>query len=1007
MKNKCSISSLLLFSIRGILLTSFMIIFFSSCNYKGVNNQYFADVLIDVDTSKLEPNQDHFTVVQKDTILQVISVGGYLSSREAHSGTHSVLLTGKKAFAFTTTYKYLKMDEHFVISIWRKDPSGKAALVVQGNKTKSLYIAQSEAVEKGENGWERLEIEVEVPSNNNMFSVYAWKINADSAYFDDLEIKQLPPKTYPTYASEEKLHIYFSDAKMAKFEEKRFDAFENGILISDEDWMKGVMSDEENVMPIKARLKGDWLDHLRGRKWSLRIKMQDDFAFKRMRVFSIQNPITRYYLNEYVSHQLFDNIDVLTPRYGFIPVYLNGASLGIYAYEEHFAKQLLEYNLRREGPIVKFDEDPFWRVQQQFIVGKNWVNYPYYETSRIIAFGLGKLNEKPSLAKQFDIAQGLMYQYKDAQASIDEIFNIEVFAKYWAMTDITNGRHGKAWHNQRMYYNPVLCKLEPINYDNYTEDYKKFLPAGISALSFTPNESLDKEHILLNHTFGNARFMELYIHYLEKYSDANWILQFMDSEKENLDRSEALLQQEFKDYQFDRDFLLNNAALIREQLPELKKKYADGFFQDLKFQAIPKTADTGFYPLLIGNYVNAFYFTEEENRAQLKLENYSGRTMEIVGLADKDGRMIYLLPESIYLKPYANQVDEKAISSIYLPKASQLAFRVNGHDDIFYSELSLWKKNTDLSPYQKMQRASAWLESGLFEERGDSLLVKKGNYILNQKILIPSDKLVVFEAGVELDMVQQAAFISQSTVRMMGTEKSPIRIFSSDSTANSFTVLQASERSELHYVTFSNLNTFSYEGWAFSGAVFFYESDVLINNCTIENNHCEDALNIVRSDFEVTETYFSHIYADAFDSDFSTGTLDKSVFKNVDNDAIDFSTSQINISNCKMNGIGDKGISGGEGSTLKVSNTQLINCNIGAASKDLSLVELNDVLIDSCNYGLVALIKKPEYGPGTFITNNLKLLNCKTPHLIEENSVLILNGRKIQGTVKNGAELFY
>ena len=57
---------------------------------------------------------------------------------------------------------------------------------------------------------------------------------------------------------------------------------------------------------------------------------------------------------------MFRKEDVLTTRYGFINVELNGQDLGVYAYEEHFDKLLVESNNRREGPIVKFSEEAFW-----------------------------------------------------------------------------------------------------------------------------------------------------------------------------------------------------------------------------------------------------------------------------------------------------------------------------------------------------------------------------------------------------------------------------------------------------------------------------------------------------------------------------------------------------------------------------------------------------------------------------------------------------------------------
>ncbi len=980
-----------------------LFLFFQSCQEDS--SPLYKTIICTVDTAQLDETGKKFLFSQGDSIPQVVNVGGYLTDEEAYTGTHSVLLTGNKKYGLSSTFSNLSGNEHFIVSIWRKDVSGKSGLIVQGDKTRNLYIAHIEVSEIGENGWEKLKIEVEVPPNTKEVKFYVWKIGADSAFYDDLEIQVLPPKEYPAYVEEPKLHLYFSEKSMKKFESKRYRAFEEGILISDGEWMKGIMSDEKDVMPIKARLKGDWLDHLYGEKWSLRVKMRDDFTFNRLRVFSLQNPATRYNLHEYLAHNLFSNNDVLTTRYGFIPLYFNGKSLGIYAWEEHFTKQLVEFNLRREGPILKFDEDPFWRMQQHAKVWEKWIQLPYYETSKVVAFGQSKIRQKPALAQQFHIAQSLMYQYKDQKAPIDEIFNIDVYAKYWAIADIINGKHGIAWHNQRMYYNPVICKLEPINFDDYTENSKK--PADISALTIESKGTVLVEEIFLNHIFSSKKFLNLYIKYLELFSNEDQLKIFIESEKESLDRFEKMIQAETKKYEFNNAFLLENAALIRQRLPELKQKLAEGYFNNFQVEAALKVADTGFHPALTADYINAFYYPLEAGGAQMQLENFTGRTIEVIGLADEDERMIHLMEQPIFLSPFVNYVKDTTISIALVESAVHLVFRVNEHKEILYSDLSLWEKNLDLSPYQKLLHSADYKKTGLFDIKGDSLIVRSGKHELNEKILIPSAKVLVFEAGVELDIVLNATIISHSPVFMLGTKENPVKIFSSDSTANAFSVLQAEGKSELQHVIFSHLNTLNFDGWILTGAVNFYESEVLISNCAFEHNHCEDALNIIRSDFLVSETHFSHILSDAFDSDFCTGTLKSSTFQYVGNDAIDFSTSQIIIEDCDIKNIGDKGVSGGEGSTLYVINTNISDCNIGAASKDLSLVDMQGVTISNCNYGLVALKKKPEYGPAVLKTKNIVLENCKKKYLIEKLSVLHLNGRKIEGVHKKVSELFY
>ena len=105
------------------------------------------------------------------------------------------------------------------------------------------------------------------------------------------------------------------------------------------------------------RLKGDEVDHLRGKKWSYRVKVKGDRTLLGLKVFSLQHPGTRNYLDEWFYHQLLEREDVLSLRYSFVHLTLNGKDMGIYALEEHFAKQLVEHHQRREGPIVRFDED--------------------------------------------------------------------------------------------------------------------------------------------------------------------------------------------------------------------------------------------------------------------------------------------------------------------------------------------------------------------------------------------------------------------------------------------------------------------------------------------------------------------------------------------------------------------------------------------------------------------------------------------------------------------------
>jgi len=81
--------------------------------------------------------------------------------------------------------------------------------------------------------------------------------------------------------------------------------------------------------------------------------------------------------------------------------------------------------------------------------------------------------------------------------------------------------------------------------------------------------------------------------------------------------------------------------------------------------------------------------------------------------------------------------------------------------------------------------------------------------------------------------------------------------------------------------------------------------------------------------------------------------------------------------------------------------------NIGVASKDKSLVEIKNGTIKDSQYGLVAYVKKKEYGSAIIRSSNCEISEVNVIHLIEEKSSLILNEQEIIGEEKNLQKLFY
>ena len=193
---------------------------------------------------------------------------------------------------------------------------------------------------------------------------------------------------------------------------------------------------------------------------------------------------------------------------------------------------------------------------------------------------------------------------------------------------------------------------------------------------------------------------------------------------------------------------------------------------------------------------------------------------------------------------------------------------------------------------------------------------------------------------------------------MQGSKSKPIKVISTKKNAQAFSVLLEDEHCEIKHVLFQNLGTLNKNKWNLTGAVNFYGANLKMENCKIEKNHCEDALNTIRSKIELNNLIINETYSDAYDSDFCTGTLNNIKVSYSGNDALDFSGSNVNISNCYLENIGDKGISCGEESTIKAEKINIEKAVTGIAAKDLSQVELSNILMLSIKTGLSAYIKK-------------------------------------------------
>ena len=197
------------------------------------------------------------------------------------------------------------------------------------------------------------------------------KINVKNVLAENVKIplNYIVGKIFPT----EKIHIDIDFKNYKKLEYKRSEAIRDGIISSSgEDYVPVKITHNGVVYDAKLRLKGNWLDHVEGDKWSLKINMKDGSTLFGMNKFSILSPERRNFLNEFVYLKALEKENVLAVKYDFIEVVINGKNRGIYALEGGFDKELVERSGRREGVILRFNDDfafswhfPVYRSSEQ------------------------------------------------------------------------------------------------------------------------------------------------------------------------------------------------------------------------------------------------------------------------------------------------------------------------------------------------------------------------------------------------------------------------------------------------------------------------------------------------------------------------------------------------------------------------------------------------------------------------------------------------------------------
>ena len=803
-------------------------------------------------------------------------------------------------------------------------------------------------------------------------------------------------------------------SKISKVREK---AISEGILRRDgNDYVAAKVGDleTENSKNCKIRLKGDLSWHWSGKKWSLRTEVKKGETILGRSKFSIQTPSTRNCTYEWLYLETLRKHGVIAPSYEFCNVIINGKKMGIYAIEEHFSKHLIEGQLRREGVILAFDEYAQWNSHWNI----DWQNS--YRTSQINVRDEKRVNNSVTLKKQRDTAIHLIKGFQNESLRPEQVFDTEILGKYLAISHMWGAEHGFSYADINFYYNPITAKLEPIGMD------AKPSPQANKWVDYFSLKDLNENWI--HYALSSPQVAFQYIKYLEEFSSLSYISKLkMEFQDEELKLRNLLLKDLFWE---DRHAVWNNKRFLIETDP---------------WSTISKRCEMirdGLSSSKIANLHSYIKINEEKHLIEVKIVNQLSQPIEVISLSLgksswNAGSIINSNIESLDYSTNSNNVVIPA-SFNHLEKTSEAIFQIPFNKDstsesveakvlvtvrIFGTEQAplhyespILEQADDGSKLPFLKIAETLNLPKFFKVVGNQILVKTGTDQMDKDVRIPSGFELSIEKGTTLKFAPDSVWISESSIKAIGEQNSPIKFTSLQENWGGMLVFGTDERSNFEYVSIENTrgiglninkNGLNRKGWFCTGGVNFYRAAVDWVDCSFKNSNAEDALNIVSSDFTIDRCDFSNHESDGLDGDFVSGEIKDSKFYKIKGDAVDFSGSEVKIRNLVVEDVVDKGISAGEETFLVISNSRFENIGYGLVSKDSSKINSNDTkIINAKVAGLAAYIKKQNFKPAIIQAQDTSFVNCSVHFLSQEGSRIFSDGLLMPSTNFSSKSLY-
>ena len=566
---------------------------------------------------------------------------------------------------------------------------------------------------------------------------------------------------------------------------------------------------------VKAGLKGGRRIHWgMPEHWSYKVKVDEPNSLGSYR-FSIQKPVTRNYIYEWVFHELLRYEGLISRGYSFANFSVNGNPRGVYAIEQRVGPDLLRENNKKIGPVIGFDE-PFSRES----LG------PDVETWDLMPVKvIGGFDNDAEYLELAAYATSLMEDFRNGILSVDEVFDARAMGTFFAIADVLETFHATTPANLQFYLNPDTMKFEPVGYDAHFND-KQYPVLAAELYNFRTSKGFWGFGTWYARFFqdvsgGNSEFYAEYINALSQLTANGFMETFLADIDDELQRNLDFLYSELN--------------------------FADTF----AFHPV-----TGFTPFF---YYSESKLTDRRSYVSSRLERLQAPVVSVDFDNDPDYPEVYItnrnrLPVVIYggQDEYLFQAHDSRridgslldICGTDLSGVCTAKFGLPGDASVQNFSFSLAGTLDEPSLETTIDATVTPLDMFVINRKEKQVEFRVGSWTIDNSILIPQSYALLGGAGVSLDFRAGGLLVAEGAVSLKGSGEQPFVMTSTDGLGSGLYVSRGDEAVSLEHVTVKDWGK-SADGEMSFAPVTVVGRSLSMSNCDFSNINSGVTLKLV------------------------------------------------------------------------------------------------------------------------------------------------------------------